>query len=233
MDTACTQYENAISEYIPTTASSTDSYRKPVIKEEFSLAGGPWLGSGAVGGRDQRLGHHNLYAKCGRFETAETSKGYFPDIPSLWSDLLFFFSFANRKMRFLRKSFRSTSYSDVLPPSPRTGINDRWVFRWLSVTWAGLRWKWMMWNSLRMALLYLLVASVFCLDARLFFSSLQLCSGSPLWWRAHFCTTIPFPFTFTSLHLPGVDLLLFRGFVFFILRHISTGARLGKRVRFF
>jgi meiosis-specific transcription factor NDT80 len=83
MDTACTQYENAISEYIPTTASSTDSYRKPVIKEEFSLAGGPWLGSGAVGGRDQRLGHHNLYAKCGRFETAETSKGYFPDIPSL------------------------------------------------------------------------------------------------------------------------------------------------------
>lgn len=86
LDTGCSQYENEISAYIPTAVSSGDSYRKTIIKEEFSPAGAvPWLGSGAHG-RDQRLGHHNnhnIFAKCGRFETAETSKGYFPDIPPL------------------------------------------------------------------------------------------------------------------------------------------------------
>jgi meiosis-specific transcription factor NDT80 len=81
LDTACPSYENEISAYIPTTVASADTYRKPtIIKEEFSPAASvPWLGSGA-----SRFGNsNNLFTKCGRFETAETSKGYYPDIPPL------------------------------------------------------------------------------------------------------------------------------------------------------
>lgn len=72
----CSQYENEISAYIPTVGSG-DSYRKTTVKEEFPPTGSvPWLG------RDPRFSS-NIFTKCGRFETAETSKGYYPDIPPL------------------------------------------------------------------------------------------------------------------------------------------------------
>ncbi|KAI5777765.1 hypothetical protein EDC01DRAFT_386851 [Geopyxis carbonaria] len=82
LDTSCPQYEGDISAYIPTTVSSADSYRK--IKDEYPATSAvQWLGSGAVVGREQRFNQHNLFPKCGRFETAETSKGLFPDISPL------------------------------------------------------------------------------------------------------------------------------------------------------
>lgn len=85
LDTSCPQYENEMSAYIPSSVANAESYRnKAIVKEEFSPAGPvPWLGNGA-GARDQRFGHNNnLFTKCGTFETAETSKGYYPDIPPL------------------------------------------------------------------------------------------------------------------------------------------------------
>jgi len=84
LDTSCPQYESETTAYIPTSVSPSDSYRKTSIKEEFSSSGAvPWLGSGATVGREQRFNQHNLFGKCGRFETAESSKGLFPDISPL------------------------------------------------------------------------------------------------------------------------------------------------------
>jgi meiosis-specific transcription factor NDT80 len=80
LDTSCSQYENEISAYIPSTVASAggadSSYRKTIVKEEFSPAGAvPW--------HPRFTSSNNLFTKCGRFETAETSKGYYPDIPPL------------------------------------------------------------------------------------------------------------------------------------------------------
>jgi len=85
LDTACPQFEGEISAYIPSSVANGEPYRsKSTVKEEFSPVGSvPWLGNSALT-RDQRFGHtNNLFTKCGTFETTETSKGYYPDIPPL------------------------------------------------------------------------------------------------------------------------------------------------------
>jgi meiosis-specific transcription factor NDT80 len=90
LDTSCSQYEADMTAYIPTTMASAsgESYRKAHhIKEEpfsgLSSLAVPWLGSGAMVGREQRFNQNALYPKCGRLETAESSRGLFPDISPL------------------------------------------------------------------------------------------------------------------------------------------------------
>jgi meiosis-specific transcription factor NDT80 len=87
LDISCPQYENDVATYnipssIPTNMPpASDSYRS---KDGQSSAGAvPWLGSGAIVGREQRFGQHNIFPKCGTFQTAETSKGFYPDISPL------------------------------------------------------------------------------------------------------------------------------------------------------
>jgi meiosis-specific transcription factor NDT80 len=58
--------------------SNSDSLRKTSTKDEY----GTWLGGGASVGREQRF-NNSLYPKCGRFEPAETSRGYYPDLSAL------------------------------------------------------------------------------------------------------------------------------------------------------
>lgn len=83
LETSSAQYEGDSLAYVPTTLASVDSFRK-TIKDEYSQqAAAPWLGSGAIVGREQRYNQHSLFGSCGRFETAETSKGLFPDITPL------------------------------------------------------------------------------------------------------------------------------------------------------
>ena len=79
LETNCAQFDSDVSSYIPTSISNSDSLRKTSTKDEY---GGNWLGSGASVGREQRF-NNNLYPKCGRFEPAETSRGYYPDLSAL------------------------------------------------------------------------------------------------------------------------------------------------------
>ncbi|CAZ82786.1 unnamed protein product [Tuber melanosporum] len=79
LETNCQQFDSDVSSYIPASISSNDSLRK-TVKEEYSAN---WLGGGASVGREQRFNHTSLYPKCGRFEPAETSRGYYPDLSAL------------------------------------------------------------------------------------------------------------------------------------------------------
>ncbi|KAL7273591.1 hypothetical protein RUND412_003542 [Rhizina undulata] len=81
LETNCAHFDSDPTAYIPSSISNVDSLRKHHIKEEFTgINNTSWLGGGAMVGREQRL---SLFAKCGRFEPAESSRGFYPDLPAL------------------------------------------------------------------------------------------------------------------------------------------------------
>ncbi|RPB07462.1 p53-like transcription factor [Morchella conica CCBAS932] len=76
LETNCHQYDSDVSSYIPASMPSGDSMRKTTIKDEFSTIGQQWLG------REQQQ-RYNLFPKCGRFDSSESSRGYYPDLSAL------------------------------------------------------------------------------------------------------------------------------------------------------